>query len=120
MKKLILLSSILLAGTALQAASTCETQSVKTTEVKSTEAVDMSSVSSDQKVEKAVKDKISSGWFATGYDQVTVRVRDGNVTLGGFVGTVEEKNKVESEVKKVEGVKSVVNDVQVKDVNKKG
>lgn len=113
MKKLILLSSILLASTA-QAASTHETRTVKTTET-----TDVSRVSSDQKVEQAVKDSISSGLFSKGYDRVTVRVNNGHVILGGFVSTMDDKNKVEKEVQKVEGVRSLSNNIQVKDVTDK-
>lgn len=114
MKKIILVLSMLVASTALHGASTPDTRSVQSTEV-----TDMHHVSgSDQELKKTVEDKISSGWFSKGYDLVKVHVNNGHVTLTGFVGSIEDKGKVEKEVKGIEGVKSVTNHVEVKSVNK--
>jgi hyperosmotically inducible periplasmic protein len=45
---------------------------------------------------------------------VTVDVKDGVVTLKGNVSSVEKKAKAEETARKVDGVKSVVNNLEVK------
>jgi hyperosmotically inducible protein len=44
---------------------------------------------------------------------INVDTRDGVVTLFGMVDSAEAKQKAEAEVRKVDGVKNVVNDLQV-------
>ncbi len=68
---------------------------------------------SDQELLSKVRDKISSGWFSKGYDQVDVKVNDGNVTLAGTVKTLEEKEKVEKEVRNIKGVRNVNSQISV-------
>lgn len=46
-------------------------------------------------------------------DQVTSRVRDGHVVLRGLVATREEKRIVERDVWYIEGVRDVVNEIEV-------
>lgn len=68
---------------------------------------------SDQKIEKQVRDQLSSGWFAKGYEQVDVQVNNGIVTLQGFVNSQEDKNKLEQEVRKIDGVTNVNNQLNI-------
>lgn len=67
----------------------------------------------DQDLAKKIRDKIGSGWFRKGYDDVQVQVRNGNVLLQGTVKTWEDKEKVEKEVNKIHGVKSVNSQISV-------
>jgi osmotically-inducible protein OsmY len=69
----------------------------------------------DQKLEKDVKYKISSGLFTKGFDQVNVSARNGQITLDGFVSSADEKSKVEKEVRDIDGVKSVVSNVRIQE-----
>lgn len=69
----------------------------------------------DQDIEKRVRDALSSGWFAKGYDQVDVNVNNGTVTLQGFVSSQEDKDKVEQEVRKIDGVKNVNNQLNIQE-----
>ncbi|MBA3602526.1 MAG: BON domain-containing protein [Parachlamydiaceae bacterium] len=75
--------------------------------------VNDSRLSSDQELTKRIYDKIGSGMFLSGYDGVTVQVSNGVATLGGFVRSADEKEKVLNEVRSVEGVREVKNSIQV-------
>jgi len=68
---------------------------------------------SDQELLKKIRNKISSGWFSKGYDEVDVKVTNGNVTLGGTVNTMDDRKKVEKDVREISGVRSVNNQVTV-------
>lgn len=68
---------------------------------------------SDQDLAKKIRDKIGGGWFSKGYDQVVVQVNNGVVTLQGSVKTFEDKEKVEKEVRNIEGVRSVNSQISV-------
>lgn len=85
--------------------------------VQDTESKDNQKNTSDQEIAKNIRDKISSGWFAKGFDQVNVQVNNGNVTLQGFVKTQDDKEKVEKEVRNVQGVKNVNNQIVVQQGN---
>lgn len=76
---------------------------------------DSATLSSDQALQKNIKDKLSSGWFSEGYERVEVNVNNGSVTLNGTVGTTEDKNKIEKEVRNIEGVKSLTSNLIVKE-----
>lgn len=68
---------------------------------------------SDQELGKKIHDALSSGWFSKGYKNVSFDVINGNVTLRGTVDTLENKNKVEDNVKKIDGVKQVNNQLTI-------
>ncbi len=72
---------------------------------------------SDQELSKKIHDKIGSGTFSRGYENVNVQVNDGNVTLQGSVQTQADKDKVEKEVRNTEGVMSLVSRLTVQDRN---
>jgi osmotically-inducible protein OsmY len=78
-----------------------------------------SSQKSDPELTKEIRDKISSGWFTKGFDQVNVRVNDGSVTLDGQVKTYADKEKVEKEVRNIDGVKNLNSQITVSDANSK-
>ena len=70
---------------------------------------------SDQDLSKKINDKIGPGWFSKGYDQVRAQVRNGKVSLEGSVKTWEDKEKVEKEIRNIEGVRGVNSQITVQD-----
>lgn len=70
---------------------------------------------SDQDLTKKIQDKIGPGWISKGYDQVTFKVDDGNVTLQGYVKTNNDKENVEREVRNIKGVNSVNSQIKVQE-----
>lgn len=68
---------------------------------------------SDQELNKKIQEKLSSGWFSKGFQNVSFDINNGNVTLRGSVDTLENKNKVEDSVRKIEGVKYVTNQITI-------
>lgn len=68
---------------------------------------------SDADLSKKIHDKLDSGWFTKGYEQVTVQVYNGNVQLGGSVDTQSDREKVEREVRAIDGVKNVDSQINV-------
>jgi osmotically-inducible protein OsmY len=68
---------------------------------------------SDQDINKKIHDAIGSGWFSKGFQNVTYDVNNGYVTLRGTVDTLENKNKVEESVKKIDGVRQVNNQITI-------
>ena len=61
----------------------------------------------DQELARKIQDKVNSGWFSKGSEQVTVQVNNGVVTIQGFVKTQSNKDKIEAEIRNIEGVKSL-------------
>lgn len=74
---------------------------------------------SDQEINTKIRDALGSGWFSKGYENVSYDVNNGNVTLRGSVDTIENKNKVEESVRKIDGVRQVNNQITV-DKNSSG
>lgn len=71
------------------------------------------SMVSDQELNKKIQDALSSGWFSKGFQNVSAEVNNGNVTLRGSVDTLENKNKAEENVKNIDGVKQVNNQISI-------
>lgn len=92
----------------------------------------------DQKLAKQIQDSLQSffsnkyknvivyiyksyvtlqSFFPDKYSNVIVQVRNGNVTLQGIVATQEDKNSLEQEVRKISGVKNVINKVTVENIS---
>lgn len=67
----------------------------------------------DRKLGKKIRDELAGGWFTKSYDNITVSVRDGNVTLRGTVPTQEDKNKVVEKVGNIEGIRNINNLIMV-------
>ena len=68
---------------------------------------------SDQEIHQKIQDKIGSGWFSKGFEGVIFEVRNGQVMLRGNVDTLDDKNKVEDTVKKIDGVRNVNSQIRV-------
>lgn len=75
---------------------------------------------SDQEITKQIRDTLSSGWFSSGYQGVSFDVNNGNVNLSGTVDSIDNKNKVENAVKKIDGVKQVNNQISIAKDNANG
>lgn len=72
---------------------------------------------SDQEINNKLQDTLGAGWFSKGYENVNYQVNNGNVTLRGTVSKLEDKNKIEESVRKIEGVKQVNNQIVVSEAN---
>lgn len=66
----------------------------------------------DDFISDTIREKLSGDVVVKGA-RIDVDVKGGVVTLTGQVATEKQKNKAESLAKKVKGVKSVVNKVQI-------
>ena len=123
MKKLPLLAALIIASSTVYGVnyssnnSTSSNSSANSKQNQSTErsnqnsrflaANDVRYASGDEKLAKDIRDKLSSGLFSKGYEEVVVDVRNGDVTLTGRVPKQEDKVKVEKEVRDMDGVRSL-------------
>lgn len=79
---------------------------------------DMSGVSEDRVPDsndlliRDVRDKLRGSY--KNYN-INIHVMDGVVTLTGTVKTLQDKDKIEKDIKKIDGVKKVDNQLQVKE-----
>ncbi|MBS4168616.1 BON domain-containing protein [Parachlamydia sp. AcF125] len=76
--------------------------------------------SSDQELARKIREKLSSGWFSRGYDQINIQVYKGAVTLQGTVRTQADKEKIEKEVRNMDGVKSLTSYISVQEAPARG
>ncbi len=68
---------------------------------------------SDQEIKRKIQEKLDSGWFSKGFQNVSFDVNNGNVTLRGSVDTLENKKKVEDSVRNIDGVRQVNNQITI-------
>jgi osmotically-inducible protein OsmY len=68
---------------------------------------------SDQELSRKIQETLSSGWFSQGFQHVSFDINNGNVNLMGSVDTIENKNKLEDTIKKIDGVKEVNNQITI-------
>lgn len=64
---------------------------------------------SDREIAKKIRSKIGDGWFTKGYGDFSIDVNNGAVTLRGTLDKAEDKAKITDIVRKIDGVKSVNN-----------
>jgi osmotically-inducible protein OsmY len=67
---------------------------------------------SDDFISDTIMQKLAADPVVKG-GAIKVDVKDGSVTLSGKVEEMKQKNKAEKIAKKVDGVKSVTNDIQL-------
>ena len=68
---------------------------------------------SDRDIERDVKEEL--GWNPDlDASDIAVSVKDGVVTLAGFVKSYTDKYEAEAAAKRVAGVKGVANDIEVR------
>lgn len=82
-------------------------------ESKETYPQDRFSTESDRRLNVKIRDKIT-GWFTNDYKNISLNTSNGRVTLEGSVDSDKAKNKLADEVRKIEGVTSVTDQVQVR------
>ena len=70
-------------------------------------------VASDREIAKNVEDNLKPGWISSGYETVSFDVVDGNVTLRGTVETLRDKEKIEKNVREINGVRNINNQIRV-------
>ncbi len=78
----------------------------------STFAAETSNNKSDADITKEVQQQIHNNLFYTVFDWVTVKTNDGAVTLDGYVHLPWDKSFFENIAQKVDGVKSVKDNLQ--------
>ena len=71
---------------------------------------------SDEELANKVRQEIGSNWFSSGYEQVSVEVKNGVVTLKGTVETEDDKKDLEEEISEMKGVKKLINQIFVDDL----
>lgn len=69
---------------------------------------------SDQELAKKVRDKVDSAWSSK-YDQISVFVNNGMVTLQGSVPTWKDKDNIEKAIRNLEGVRGLNSHITVQD-----
>ena len=75
---------------------------------------DTASTEADRHLNARIREKISDGWFGRSYDVVTLRTNNGMVTLVGVVDSSDDVRKINDKLKEVDGIKSVNNQLSVK------
>lgn len=68
---------------------------------------DTAVTSSDDALNKKIRDTVTRGWLWNSYKNVSLNTANGIVTLEGTVSSKNDENKLISEVQKVDGVKDV-------------
>lgn len=67
----------------------------------------------DQEIAKHIQNALGGGWFSSGYPNVTFEVNNGYVILRGSVAQQADKDKLDSEIKKIAGVRQVSNQLMI-------
>lgn len=75
---------------------------------------DRAATDADRRINNKIRDAISNGWFAKKFETLVIRTDKGTVTIEGVVESFDDQRKLNDEIRKVEGVRSVNNNVQVK------
>lgn len=75
---------------------------------------DRAATDADRRLNNKIRDAISNGWFAKKFETLVIRTDKGTVTIEGVVESFDDQRKLNDEIRKVEGVRSVNNNVQVK------
>lgn len=75
---------------------------------------DRAANASDQEINKRIRDAIGGGLFTRKFEGVVIRTDKGIVTLEGWVDSFDDQRKLSDETRKIQGVRSINNNVQVK------
>lgn len=75
---------------------------------------DAATTNEDRQLNAKIRERLKSGLFSKGYETLILRTSNGIVVISGNVDTQDDVQKVHDEVKKVEGVRSVNNQLNVK------
>jgi osmotically-inducible protein OsmY len=71
------------------------------------------SATSDEDIEKKIWYIMKTEWLPYDIGGVAFTVNKGNVTLTGSVETLANKNKIEREIKRIDGVRRIKNRLEV-------
>jgi osmotically-inducible protein OsmY len=69
----------------------------------------------DEQLNKKIREKVSEGWVWDSYKNVTINTDNGVVTIGGSIKNLEDQNKLVNEIEKINGVKSVISNLTVRE-----
>ena len=75
---------------------------------------DAAATAEDRLLNAKIREKLNSGWFSKGFDTIILRTSNGIVVISGVVDRNEDVDKVNEQVKNVEGVREVNNQLGVK------
>lgn len=75
---------------------------------------DYAATDADRQLNAKIRDKLKGGWFGPDYSLLIVKTSNGFVTLVGTVERPDDAQKAADSVKKIEGVKGVNNQLNVK------
>lgn len=75
---------------------------------------DSAGTASDDQLNKKIRDRVSKGWFWDSYQDIRLNTVNGVVTLEGIVDRTRDQQNLISEIQKIEGVKSVINHLSLK------
>jgi osmotically-inducible protein OsmY len=68
---------------------------------------------SDSQILDKIKNILKGGLFSKGYENITINVRNGNITLGGTVENESDKQKVIEMVQNLSGVREIDDQIRV-------
>ena len=75
---------------------------------------DKAATAEDSLINKRIRDQVSRGWLWDSYKEVTLDTKDGVVTLKGNVNREVDLQKLITEIQKINGVRSVQTNVNLK------
>lgn len=76
--------------------------------------MDKAASSSDEQLNRKIRDKVSKGWLWNSYKDVILNTSNGVVTLDGTVSNPNEQQKLINEITKIDGVKAVKSNLRFK------
>ena len=74
---------------------------------------DQGKTQEDKSINDKIREKLSI-WFIHMYNGVSLETTDGVVTLKGFVNRKEDIQKINDRIKKVDGIKDIINELKIK------
>lgn len=75
---------------------------------------DSAETNEDKELNQKIRDRLSGGWYAKENETFILKTKNGDVEIIGTVKTYDDAQKIQNEVKKVEGVKTVTNEITVR------
>jgi osmotically-inducible protein OsmY len=74
---------------------------------------DFAATYADRQLNARIRDKVSGGWLSKGYETLVLKTANGIVIITGNVKKPEEVQKITQELKGIEGVKAVNNQLTI-------
>ena len=75
---------------------------------------DTASTDADRQINNKIREKLGDGWFTKGYTTIQLSTTNGNVNVTRAVDKASDVQNITDEIKKIDGVKSVNNQVTIK------